>query len=272
MTAVDRPATEWRGRTAPEWAAVFGTPEVHLFRSAGSTNAVARALAERGAPPGTTVIADEQTAGRGRHGRSWSSPPGAGVWMSVLMEPAAAPALLPLLLAVRVAERLAALEPGLDIAVKWPNDLLGGGRKLGGILCDAQWSGDTMTGLVAGIGINVSQQPADFPPEVSATATSLHGLGAGAPRHAEVAIAVRAAISEVARIGCSGWPAALKTAWPQWDALAGNLVRVAADDGRTICGTARGIDAAGALRVVDEQGREHVVQRGTVRRTQGLHA
>lgn len=243
---------------------------MHLFRSAGSTNAVARALAERGAPPGTTVVADEQTAGRGRHGRSWSSPPGAGVWMSVLMEPAAAPALLPLVLAVHIAERLTALEPGLRIAVKWPNDLLGGGRKLGGILCDAQWSGDTMTGLVAGIGINVSQQPADFPPEVSATATSLHALCAAGPPHATVAIAVRAAVTEVARIGCSGWPAALEAAWPRWDALAGQPVVVAAEDGRTLRGTARGIDRAGSLRVADGQGGEHVVERGTVRRTQSV--
>jgi BirA family biotin operon repressor/biotin-[acetyl-CoA-carboxylase] ligase len=109
---------------------------VHYRRSVESTSSVLRELAESGEAPGTIVIADEQTGGRGRAGRSWYSPAGLGLWMSVLHESSLPPerlAPLSIAAAVSVAGALGD-ETGLDVRVKWPNDLLVGGRKLGGFL------------------------------------------------------------------------------------------------------------------------------------------
>lgn len=143
-------------------------PRPHVVASTGSTNADVLALAAQGAPEGTVVVADEQTAGRGRLGRAWVSPPGSGLWCSVLvrMAPSTDRGLLPLLAGVAVVE--AARRHGVEAALKWPNDVVidgpavdggPGPRKLAGIL--AETDGDDA--VVVGIGINVSQSRADLP-------------------------------------------------------------------------------------------------------------
>jgi len=145
-----------------------------------STNDEAKSLARAGAPPGTAVIAGAQTAGRGTKGRAWASPPGLGLYLSVILEPPApALALLPLAagLAAREAVSRAA---GLEAGLKWPNDLLWGGRKLGGILCESGFTGGELDYCVVGVGINVGQEAADFPPGLRDTAVSLR-LSAGRP-------------------------------------------------------------------------------------------
>ena len=103
-------AERWEGATAAELAARWGVPAVHLFERIGSTNDAARALADAGAAAGTVVIAEEQLAGRGRGGKEWASPPGLGIWMTVILRPATlpAPGLLPILVG------LAAAETGVD--------------------------------------------------------------------------------------------------------------------------------------------------------------
>ena len=117
---------------------------------------VAHELARTGAPAGTLVLADEQTAGRGRFGRSWRSDRGAGVWLTVIERPASALDLD--VLPVRVG---IALAPALDrfagsrVALKWPNDLYVGGGKLAGILTEARWRGDALEWVAIGVGINV---------------------------------------------------------------------------------------------------------------------
>ena len=145
----------------------LGTPRVH-FRLADSTNERARALAERGAPHGTLVTAHEQSAGRGRQGRTWTAPPGRAVLCSlVLRDP---PRLLPLAAGVAVAELV-----GESARVKWPNDVLVDGRKVAGILVEGRpqeaWA-------VAGIGLNVAVRESDFPPELRERAGTL-GLAPG---------------------------------------------------------------------------------------------
>jgi BirA family biotin operon repressor/biotin-[acetyl-CoA-carboxylase] ligase len=154
----------------------------------GSTNDVAMALADAGEPEGTVVAADSQSAGRGRLGRSWASPPGAGIYASVVLRPAphVAP-LLTLTAGVAVAEGIEAAT-GLPARVKWPNDVfvegpldslrsLGAGRKLAGILAESA----SLSAVVLGFGINVL--PAAYPPEVALRATSIEAeLGRASDR------------------------------------------------------------------------------------------
>lgn len=162
-----------------EIAAALAAPREnwHFLDETDSTNTVCKRLAAEGAPDGTVVISDCQTAGRGRRGRQFLSPPGQGVYLSVLWRPACGPeALLPLtaLSAVatgRAIERLGGQRPG----IKWPNDLVLTGRKIVGILTELSVEGESgqVEYVVVGIGINCRQQPEDFPPELRDIAGSL---------------------------------------------------------------------------------------------------
>ena len=138
-----------------------------------STNDAAKVLARAGAPAGTAVTAAAQTGGRGTKGRAWDSPPGLGLYVSVVFRPPTeAPALLPLAagLAARAAVEKSA---GVEARLKWPNDLLWEGRKLGGILCESAFTGADLDFSVVGIGINVGQEKGDFPEELRDRAVSL---------------------------------------------------------------------------------------------------
>jgi BirA family transcriptional regulator, biotin operon repressor / biotin---[acetyl-CoA-carboxylase] ligase len=148
----------------------FGTPHRH-FRRVGSTNTVARELAAGGAAHGTVVTADEQTAGRGRQGRTWTAPPGSALLYSAIVRPLGPHhSLLPLAVALAVCETAERLRPEIECRVKWPNDVHLDGRKLAGILIEARpldgWA-------VLGIGLNLTIAPEDFPPELRDRATSL---------------------------------------------------------------------------------------------------
>ena len=159
----------------------FGQPVV-FQSSTRSTNDVAQALAEAGAPQGAVALAFAQTAGRGRQGREWFSPPGAGIYMSVVIRgPAVAP-MLTLAGGVAVAEGIRRAT-GLPVFIKWPNDVVvedehapGRRRKLAGILAEGSTGHNGLQHVVLGIGINV--RPVDYPPELAARVTSLeHELG-----------------------------------------------------------------------------------------------
>jgi len=146
---------------------------IHHFQLTSSTNDVARQLAEQGAPEGVVVLAEEQTCGRGRAGRAWHSERSAGIYASILLRPAIKPREAPTLTlaaAVAVAE---AIEQacGLHADIKWPNDLLLGGRKCCGILSEMHAETDKIRSVVVGIGINVNHS--GFPAELGQLATSL---------------------------------------------------------------------------------------------------
>ncbi len=155
---------------------LYGTPfarRIHHFFKIDSTNAVAMRLGESGEPHGAIVIAEEQTAGRGRAGRSWASEKSAGIYCSILLQPAISPAHAPLLtllagLAAREAVADGAM-PALDI--RWPNDLLLAGRKFCGILTEMRAEPDRVHYAVIGIGLNVNQSK--MPDWLAASATSL---------------------------------------------------------------------------------------------------
>ena len=161
-----------------------------------STNLYAKQLAAEGAADGTVVVADRQTAGRGRLGRSFQSPGGQGIYLTALLRPDLPPEKLAPVTALagvavcRAAERVCGVSPGL----KWPNDPVWGGKKLCGILTELSLEGETgrVQDLVLGIGINVSQRPEDFTPEVREMATSLaQALGRPVSRPALAAEVIR---------------------------------------------------------------------------------
>jgi BirA family biotin operon repressor/biotin-[acetyl-CoA-carboxylase] ligase len=144
------------GRTADELAATLHVPRVVLFAKVGSTLDITHQLGDEGAVAGTLVLADEQTAGRGRLGRSWQSDRGAGIWLTLLERPAHDDALG--VLALRLALALApALETYADapLQLKWPNDIFTGDKKLAGVLVEARWRGPRLDWLAVGVGINL---------------------------------------------------------------------------------------------------------------------
>ena len=151
---------------------VFTGP-VHHFETLNSTNDLAKELAAQGAPEGTVVVAEAQTGGRGRLGREWNSPPGLGLYVSLVLRPMLPPMELPQITlttavaVVRAVRRVAGLAP----EIKWPNDLLLNGKKLGGILTEMETESDRIRHVVVGLGLNVNNP--GFPPELAATATSL---------------------------------------------------------------------------------------------------
>jgi BirA family biotin operon repressor/biotin-[acetyl-CoA-carboxylase] ligase len=211
--------------------APFGNPHRH-FRRVGSTNTVARELAEAGAPNGTVVTADEQSAGRGRQGRTWTAPPGSALLFSAIVRPLGkGHPLLPLAVPLAVCEVAERLRPGAECKVKWPNDVHLDGRKLAGILIEArpqEWA-------VLGIGLNLTIAADEFPEELRDRATSLF---AGTWDEARVALS-----------GALGrWveadTAAILAEWRKRDTLLGREVSWERGSG-----VAEGIDERGYLLV-----------------------
>jgi BirA family biotin operon repressor/biotin-[acetyl-CoA-carboxylase] ligase len=168
----DEDAERYDGVAAPALAARLGVAALHLFQSVGSTLDVAHAIAA-GAPSGTLVLADEQTSGRGRQGKRWTSAPGAGIWLTLIERPADVRALdvLALRCGLYAAEALDSIA-GATITLKWPNDLYVGDRKLAGILIETRWRGTAPDWVAIGMGLNVHA------PELSSGV----GLAPGASR------------------------------------------------------------------------------------------
>ena len=146
---------------------------VKFLEEIDSTNNEVRRMAEQGAPEGTLVVAENQTAGKGRRGRRWDSPKGSGIWYSFLLRPEFAPehaSMLTLLAAMAVQNSVKEVT-GLDGLIKWPNDIVVNGKKVCGILTEMSTEEDAIRYVVVGIGINANTT--DFPEEIRATATSL---------------------------------------------------------------------------------------------------
>lgn len=153
--------TQWAGRN------------IVYYPETDSTNLRIRELGDAGAPHGTLAVADMQTAGRGRRGRTWESPPGSSIYMSILLRPDIIPGAAPMLtlvMACSVAEGISDCE-NVDIRIKWPNDVIAGGKKLVGILTEMSTQIDYINHVTIGVGINVNMT--EFPENIRDTATSL---------------------------------------------------------------------------------------------------
>ncbi|MFZ0633837.1 MAG: biotin--[acetyl-CoA-carboxylase] ligase [Acidobacteriaceae bacterium] len=244
--------------------------KLHFFSSVESTNTHAMREAEAGAPDGSVFFADEQTLGRGRGAHEWSSPPGSGLYVSVLLRPRLAPAdVLWLSLAAGLAAQEAVRRTvGLDADVRWPNDLLLGRRKFCGILTELNAEVTRVRHAVVGIGINVHQ--AQFPEELRDVATSLRiETGREWPRQELLRSLLESLDGEVTAL----------TRSPDVRAAAGSVreriasrstwirrkrVRVdeTANGGESFAGTTDGLDERGFLRVRTADGMRTVLSGG----------
>lgn len=208
-----------------------------------STNALGLAAAAAGAAEGTLILADEQSAGRGRHGRSWAAPPGSSLLLSLLVRPVvpvASVPMLPLLMGLVLAETVARYLPEAEVALKWPNDLLVGGRKAAGILVEG-----AAGAAVVGVGVNVDWRGIERPAELAGAVSLSEAAGAGVDRWR-----LLAGILGVFSRRYDQWqelPAAFLDGYRQRCATLGQVVRVTALDGSVLEGEAAEIDRSGAL-------------------------
>ncbi|MGN6202013.1 MAG: biotin--[acetyl-CoA-carboxylase] ligase [Solirubrobacterales bacterium] len=228
----------------------FGHPHHHFTRT-DSTNSRARELAAAGAPHGAVVTAAEQTAGRGRQGRTWTAPPNKALLYSAIVRPLdERHVMLPLAVPLAVCEAAEKLNPDLECKVKWPNDIHVDGRKLSGVLIEARpqdgWA-------VIGVGLNLSIQEEEFPPELRATAVSLQEVRVDDAREA-----LNARLAE----WLDADPEEVLTVWRERDALLGREVEW---DGGS--GVADGVDDRGYLVVVSPGGDRISVGAGEVHLT-----
>jgi BirA family biotin operon repressor/biotin-[acetyl-CoA-carboxylase] ligase len=221
-----------------------------------STNDAAAVLARSGAAEGTAVIADRQTAGKGRLGRKWHSPAGKNLYTSVILRPAVAPSeaqSLTLALAVAAAEALEGFSTTRP-AVKWPNDVLMGGRKVAGILTEMASDMDRVGHVVAGLGVNVNAENSSFPAELRTKAASLREFSkTGAVSRARLAAALYSSIEKWYKIFLDEGLKAVVTAWRGYFEAEGRTIRVNVMDG-TVSGVCMGIDRDGALLVREPTG------------------
>jgi BirA family biotin operon repressor/biotin-[acetyl-CoA-carboxylase] ligase len=243
---------------------------LHWLESTASTNDVAARLAESGAVEGTTVVAEAQTAGRGRHGRVWFSPPGAGLYVSTIVRPAAQmssaknPAsLLTIASGVAIADAVNAVT-GLPAEIKWPNDVLIGGRKLAGILAEAAVQAGVLQFVVIGVGVNL--QVAAYPPELASRATSIEAETSRPPDRALILAEMLAAMNERYADLRAGRFDAILSAWRRRAvSLPGAHVEWDSPNG-IVRGRAQDVDRDGAL-LVNVGGRVERIVAGEVRWT-----
>lgn len=234
---------------------------VIVLDTVDSTNDELRRRALQGAETGTVVLAERQTAGRGRMGRSWHSPSGLGLYVSVLLRPGRPTCEIPrwtLGAALAACEACGEVAPG--VSIEWPNDLVVEDRKLGGVLADLRSAGDRPADLVLGLGLNVNHGETDFPDGLRATSLRLAGRGGILGRETLVVAYLRGLdrISGLLERDCWDVVAA------RWQALApgarGRRVQVLSAGGESSFeGVTAGIDGRGGLRVRRPDGVEVVV-------------
>lgn len=239
-------------------------PVILRFDSLPSTNTEAARQAAAGAREGLCVVASEQTAGRGRQGRAWASPPGAGLYFSAVLRPRLDASLWPLLTlaaAVAVADSLREA-CALETDIKWPNDLLADGRKVCGILAEAV-EGTRGRACVVGVGINLRAD--SLPPELRERAASVEELTGAQPDYERLlGSLVRALAERYTRLQSDGGAEETLREWRARSSYAeGRRVRVSLG-AETFEGTTRGLEADGALRVETAGGGLRVVRAGDV--------
>jgi BirA family biotin operon repressor/biotin-[acetyl-CoA-carboxylase] ligase len=236
------------------------------YPTIGSTNDKAKELAAAGVEEGTLVIADAQTAGRGRAGRRWFSPPGLGMYVSIIFRPG-----VPVEqgfgvhMAVSLAAAEAAESVGLQqvVGIKWPNDLVAEEKKLAGVLSEASFQGGLLDWCVVGIGLNVGHALRDFPPDLRDRATSLQLLCHRRVDRLDVLVTFLARLGrwyDRYRIHGMG---DLAGEWRRRSAILGRVVRVETA-GETYVGRAAALEDDGSLRIRLESGADEILRAGDV--------
>ncbi len=242
---------------------VFGQQEILCFTETDSTSLQARILADNGAREGTLILAESQTRGRGRKGRTWFTPKGQGIFLSMILRPAISPmdaSRLTLLTAVALAESLID-STGLGIRIKWPNDILCKGRKLAGILTELSTEMDAVNHVIIGLGINVNTPKEAFPTELKEKATSI--LSESGIPHSRCEITKRF-LERFERhytsLVSDGFPDLLD----RWRSLSDTIgQRVCVEMiGKSLTGTIRDMDPNGFLILEEENGVRHSILSG----------
>jgi len=250
--------------TALELLPLLGTHDLgqvlHCHEELPSTNDLAKQLAEEGAAHGEVVLAEKQTAGRGRRGRVWYSPGGRNLYFSAVLRPEELPPhrAPEVTLVASVALCHAIRQAGVDAGIKWPNDILVGGRKVCGILTEMAADPDRVQWIVLGVGVNLNARPEDFPEEIRSQATSLSVERRQPVPRALFAAAALGLLEEwLDRFDREGF-GGVRDEWRVLSETLGREVRVELD-GREIVGRAEDIDDSGALLVRTARTRERVV-------------
>jgi BirA family biotin operon repressor/biotin-[acetyl-CoA-carboxylase] ligase len=236
----------------------LGHERIHLARCA-STNDEAAARARRGAAHGLIVTADTQRAGRGRQGRSWHSPDGGDLYLSCVLRPELAPAdVPPIALAAGIAVAEAVNAAGARASVKWPNDVLAGGKKVAGLLAEMSSRGGAVDAVILGIGVNLVAT--SFPDEIADRATSVALAGGDGDRERFIGRLLEPLERWIDRYVADGI-GAIRAVWDRV-AYAGPVAIDAGGD--RVVGIARGVDDGGALIVEAPSGARHRVVAGDV--------
>lgn len=242
---------------------LFGKAGYYYFEETGSTNHEAALLAEQQAPEGTVVIANHQTRGKGRNQRSWFSPAGGGIYLSLILRPAIPPTGAPklsLLAAVAAAETLISLTK-LEVLIKWPNDLLVRGKKIAGILAEMSGDAHAVNHVIVGIGINVNTAPGSFPGDIRDNATSvLAETGAPCQRSRVVRALLEHLEFYYSLFLTEGFERILSR-WKELSRIKGREIQVDGSAG-TLSGTVVGVDEEGALLLKDDAGVIHRILSG----------
>ncbi len=229
---------------------------VRYETSVDSTNRLARELGRQGAMDGLVVLAEEQTAGRGRRQRRWVSPAGKGIYLSVLLRPVAPAAeagtAAQLVAGIAVAESLA-VHAGRSLMLRWPNDCYWGDRKMAGVLVESEVTGGTLDFLVCGMGINVNHEEGDFPADLRARVTSLCMLSG----HPRPRLPVVVSLLQALEYWDDVWRKhGLRPVIERWLELSpesrGSYVEIQTDQG-LMRGVAAGLSPTGGLYVEDEK-------------------
>src|SRR5215475_1142678 len=239
--------------------------KLHYFAEIDSTNAYARRLAEQGATEGGVIIAEAQTRGRGRLGRSWVSPPFVNLYVSVILRPQLAPVHAPqltLMAAVALADTIASFI-GAPPTIKWPNDILVGGKKLAGILTESSCNSERIEFVILGIGVNLNYPVALMPEVIRERATSILALTKNnIEREAFLQRLIQdldRCYGELEEVGFDS----LALRWEALFGLRGKRVQVEMTD-HLMIGIAKGIDRDGALIVEDDRGEPQRIIAGDV--------
>ncbi|MCX5834192.1 MAG: biotin--[acetyl-CoA-carboxylase] ligase [Deltaproteobacteria bacterium] len=243
----------------------FGQGEIIHFSETDSTNSRAKELAGQGIPEGTIVLAERQTGGRGRRGRSWFSPDGSGLYVSLILRPEVVPAEAPMITLMTAVAVCDALVPYLPLPprVKWPNDILAGGRKIAGILTEISTEPDAIDYVVVGLGLNVNVPARQFPKGIRDKATSI--LVETGKTHSRAAI-LRSFLENLERsyaLFREGRVPLVLDRWRSYAGISRQCVRVD-QVGRVLTGEIQDIDEDGSLLLRDERGHLHHIVSGDV--------
>lgn len=234
--------------------------QIHYEDTVDSTQKVAQRLSFEGAPDGTVVIAEVQTAGRGRMDRRWYAPKFTGVWMSVLLRPNLLPQKAPQLTLIVAVAVVQAIEEMTDLhpQIKWPNDILIGYKKVTGILTEMEAESDRIKSIIIGIGINVNQEVESYPEELQSIATSLFIETGQKVNRAELIRHVLVKLEKLYDIYLAEGFYPIKILWESYAVSIGKMITARMMNGN-IYGKALGITDEGVLMIEDEAGKIHYV-------------